>query len=126
MPIARSNQHPVFEPEGTEGVVVTSLVAPSLGATDTTLYRISMSSGSSLLAHRHDREEAFVILSGSISSVQDGRTSTAGAGDAVWIPAGVEHVALAGSAGAELLVAVPAGTKTLMPDRDPLVAPWGR
>ena len=45
--------------------------------------------------HSHPHPEVYVILSGSAEVHIDGHpTRTIGVGEAVWIPAGVEHVAL--------------------------------
>jgi quercetin dioxygenase-like cupin family protein len=126
MPVTRSGEHPRFEPAGTHGVVVTSLLSPSRGSIELVLYRISMRPGSTLPVHQHDHEEVFSVLGGSIESIQDGRTYPVGEGDAVSIQAGVVHSARAGEGGAELMVAVPLGTRTLPIEGEPSIPPWGR
>jgi mannose-6-phosphate isomerase-like protein (cupin superfamily) len=49
--------------------------------------------------HSHPHSEVYVILAGSAEVHVDGHPArTIGVGEAVWIPAGVEHVALNASA----------------------------
>jgi quercetin dioxygenase-like cupin family protein len=71
-----------------------------------------MGPDSTLVQHRHDHEEVFVVLAGAAVSVQENREYHVLEGDAVMVPAGVLHHARATDRGAELLVAVPAGTAT--------------
>jgi quercetin dioxygenase-like cupin family protein len=126
LPIMRAGDQPSFEPPGTDGVAVTGLASPWRGATETVLYRIKMAARSTLPQHRHDHCEVFVVLSGSAVSVQGDREYRALAGDAVTIPAGLLHHARAGNHGAELLVAVPAGTRTFPLSGAPYLPPWIR
>jgi quercetin dioxygenase-like cupin family protein len=127
MPVARASDHRTFEvAESTGEATVTGLASPSRGATEILLYRMDLAPGAALPPHRHDHEEAFHLLSGTLASVQAGERIPVWAGDAVMIPSGVLHSARAGPDGAVLLVAMPKGTRTIRPDGASSVPPWGR
>jgi quercetin dioxygenase-like cupin family protein len=127
MPIARSSDHRTFEvTESTSGVTVTGLASPSRGATEILLYRTDLAPGAALPPHRHDHEEVFHLLSGTLASAQAGERIAVGAGDAVVIPPGVLHSARAGPDGAVLIVAMREGTRTIRPDGASSVPPWGQ
>lgn len=126
MPIARAADHPTFEgPSSTGGITVTGLVSPSRGVAETTLYRVGFAPGAALLPHRHDHEEVFHLLSGALAAVLDGERIEVAAGDVVIIPPGTVHHAEASSE-SEVLAAMPAGTRTVPSEGDPVVPPWGR
>jgi quercetin dioxygenase-like cupin family protein len=127
MPVARSSDHRVFEVTGSTGdVTVTGLASPSRGATEILMYRIDLAPGAALPPHRHDHEEVFHLLSGTLTSVQAGERIAVRAGDAVMIPPSVPHSAQAGPDGAVLLVAMRKGTRTIRPDGASIVPPWGQ
>jgi quercetin dioxygenase-like cupin family protein len=126
MPVARSSDHRIFEViESTRDVTVTGLASPSRGATEILMYRIDLAPGAALPPHRHDHEEVFHLLSGTLTSVQGGERIAVRAGDAVMIPPSVLHSAQAGPDGAVLLVAMREGTRTIRPDGASSVPPWG-
>ena len=47
--------------------------------------------GGGPLPHRHDFEESFTVLAGEIEATFRGKTSTAGAGEVIHIPANAPH-----------------------------------
>jgi len=123
MPVARSADNPTFDLGGN---TITGLASPSRGASETMTYRISIPAGSALPPHRHDHEEVFHVVSGAMTSVLGEEGHEVAAGDTVIIPAGLPHRGFAGPEGAELLVAMPVGTRFIREDGEESVPPWGR
>lgn len=122
MPVARSADDPTFELQGSR---ITALAAPSRGAAETIMYRISVPPEGALPAHRHDHEEVFHLVSGSLTWVGDGEEHAIEAGDTVMISAGVLHHAFTAGEPAVMLVAMPAGTLFLPEGGEGGVPPWG-
>ena len=108
------------------GAVVIGLAAKSRGASEITTYRVRLGSGSAMPPHRHDHEEVFTVLEGTVTAVLDGERVPTRPGDTVIVPAGMEHYVLAGDAAADLIAAVPAGTLFISPDGERRVADWAR
>jgi quercetin dioxygenase-like cupin family protein len=120
--IVRSNEAPTFDLQGS---TVTGLAAPARGAVECMTYKVALPAGGALPHHRHDHEEVFYLASGSVTTVLDGVAFDIERGDTVIIPAGVVHHSVAGGADAELIVAMPSGTKFIRPDGDESIPPWG-
>jgi quercetin dioxygenase-like cupin family protein len=124
MPVFRSADEPTFD---LQGHLVAGLATPSLGARETIMYRLRVNPDSaSLPAHRHDHEEVFHVLSGSITWIGDGEEHPVHAGDTVIIPAGVLHSASATGEPADLLAAMPVGTLFIPEEGEGAVPPWGK
>jgi quercetin dioxygenase-like cupin family protein len=123
VPIVRSKEAPTFD---LDGCIVTGLAAPARGSVESTTYKVTLPSTGALPQHRHDHEEVFYVASGSVTAVLDGVELEAGPGDAVIIPAGALHHAAARTVGAEIIVAMPSGTRFIRPDGGETVPPWGR
>jgi mannose-6-phosphate isomerase-like protein (cupin superfamily) len=107
------------------GVEFAGLAAPSRGSADVCTWRLTVEPGlRSPQAHRLDRDEIFMVVSGEIQLDPDGHTLRAG--DAAVVPAGTP-IAL-GNPGAEpavVHVVVPAGVTAVMADGTEVgTPPW--
>jgi quercetin dioxygenase-like cupin family protein len=122
MPIARSADNPTFELAGNR---ITSLAAPSRGATEAILYRIDLPPGGALPSHRHDHQDVFHVLSGTVTAVVDGERAAIETGDTVVVPIAATHHAEAGPDGATIIVTMLAGTLFIHQDGTSSVPPWG-
>jgi quercetin dioxygenase-like cupin family protein len=121
MPIERESDHPVFELGGN---TVTSLAAPTRGATEAALFRIDVPAGSGLPRHHHDHLDVFTVERGSASFFLDTDEVEMAAGDSAVVPVGAWHQLVAGEAGATILVTMLAGTKLIREDGSVTVPPW--
>jgi quercetin dioxygenase-like cupin family protein len=74
--------------------------------------------------HRHDHEEVFTVVAGSVTTVLDGEEFPIGPGDTVIVNAGTEHFVYTGEESADLIAAVPAGTIFIATDGTQRIAPW--
>jgi len=121
MPLERAADHPKFELGNLE---ITSFVAPARGGYECALYRVDVPAGEGLPPHRHDHLDVFMVLGGGGRFHLDEETFELGIGDSVVVPVGVRHYLEAGSDGAELMVAMLAGTKMIRDDGSEAVPPW--
>jgi mannose-6-phosphate isomerase-like protein (cupin superfamily) len=122
MPLIRSSHAPAFD---VPGLQVIGLAAPSRGATETCVWRITVAPGTPGTTHSVDREEIFVGLSGEARAELGGNSTTLTPGDTLVVPAG-ESFAL-GNPGVEpftALVVLPVGAKAAMPGGEPFAPPW--
>lgn len=122
MPIVRSQDAPTFDLQGN---TVTGLASPGRGAAETMTYKVALEPDSALPQHRHDHEEVFYLASGSATAVLDGEEYPVAVGDTVIIPAGVLHHSFTVEQAAELVVAMPSGTRFIKPDGEGSLPPWG-
>jgi mannose-6-phosphate isomerase-like protein (cupin superfamily) len=123
MQIIRANEAPRFELPGVEFTV---MAAPSLGSAGLCAWRLSVDVGvRNDEAHTIDRDEVFMVLSGSVQVTADGEKL--GPGDAVVVLAG-EPIQLAnlGETKAELYVAITAGFTGTMADGSTVQPPWAQ
>jgi len=122
MLLVKSSLAPAFD---IPGLRIVGLAAPSRGAAETCVWRITLAPRTPGTAHSVDREEIFVGLSGEARVEVGGEGAVLGAGDAVVIPAG-QSFSLA-NPGAEpfmALVVLPVGGKAVLPDGEPFSPPW--
>jgi quercetin dioxygenase-like cupin family protein len=104
---------------------VTGLAAPSRGARETCVWRLSLEPGAPATPHSVDREEIFVGLSGQASAVVGKDSFEVAAGDVLIVPPG-ESFSLA-NPGATPFVAMavlPVGGRACMPSGEPFAPPW--
>jgi quercetin dioxygenase-like cupin family protein len=122
MPIEPAADHPTFELGGN---TITSLAAPTRGATEAALFQIDLPPGGGLPPHHHDHLDVFAVESGGGTVFIDGEALTLATGDSVVVPTGAVHYVEAGEAGATLTVTMLAGTKLIRED-DGIenVPPW--
>ncbi|MEO3767628.1 cupin domain-containing protein [Streptomyces sp. B8F3] len=110
----------------TPNAAMESLATPSRGSAALSTWRVRMDAGRSGPVHAIDREQVWMVISGSLTVTCGGRTETATAGQAVLLPPDVlRQLGAAEDTGAvEALVAMEAGGGAVTEDgtRHPL--PW--
>ncbi|PWI44895.1 cupin domain-containing protein [Streptomyces sp. ICBB 8177] len=84
MPLSTLAGAPVFD---RDGFTFRPLAVPSRGSAELALWALDLSPGACSETHHMDREEVFVVVSGSVSATVAGQDVTAGPGDAVIVPA---------------------------------------
>ena len=122
MTVIRSSAAPTFE---LPSLSVRGLAAPSRGARETCVWRITLAPGCPDAPHTVDREEIFVGLSGQARVALGGEETSIGAGDALIVPAG-QSFSLS-NPGAEpftALAVLPVGGLAVMPGGQPFPPPW--
>ncbi len=123
MQIIRATDAPRFQLPGVEFTV---LAAPSSGSAGLCTWRLSVDVGvNNDEPHTVDRDEVFMVLSGTVRVTTDG--DKLGPGDAIVVQAG-EPIQLAnlGETKAELYVAVTAGFTGTMADGSTVQPPWAQ
>ena len=120
--ILRAAEAPRFE---IPGVTFVGMASPSRGSNQLCTWKIIVAAGhESGGPHALDRDEVFMVLSGSITLSGD----TLGPGDVLVVPAGGDiEVSNPGDAPAEVMVAIPAGFTATMADGTPFgTPPWAK
>jgi quercetin dioxygenase-like cupin family protein len=107
------------------GLAVTGLAAPSRGATETSVWRLTLAPGSTGSEHTVDREEVFVVLAGRAMATIDGAGQQLCPGDALVVPPH-RPFSLANPHGEpfEAVAALPVGGRVHIPGSHPFVPPW--
>jgi quercetin dioxygenase-like cupin family protein len=107
------------------GLAVLGLAAPSRGARETAVWRLTLEPGALGAAHTLDREEVFVALAGAARASIGDAEHEVGAGEALVVPAGVEFsLANPYEEPFEAVVAFPVGGRATMPGGEPFTPPW--
>jgi quercetin dioxygenase-like cupin family protein len=122
MHLIKSSSAPAFE---IPGLSVIGLAAPSRGASETCVWRITIAPGTPATPHAISREEIFVALSGEARIRLDGRDQALAVGDTLVVPAG-ETFSLS-NPGAEpftALCVLPVGGQAVLPDGQRFAPPW--
>lgn len=122
MAIVPSTDTPTFEVGGAR---FTPRVAPSRGATETSVWEVVIAPGTPATPHSLTREEVFVVLAGAASVRVGDADGTARPGDAIVVPAGVP-LALAneGTEPLRLLCCLPVGGQARLADGTLFTPPW--
>jgi mannose-6-phosphate isomerase-like protein (cupin superfamily) len=123
MTVIRAAEAPRFQLPGVE---FTGLAAPSRGSAGLCSWRLTVDVGLvGKESHTIDRDEVFMVLSGTVRVTPDGETL--GPGDAIVVPAG-EPIQLSnlGDTPAELYVAITAGFTGTLPDGTTITPPWAQ
>jgi mannose-6-phosphate isomerase-like protein (cupin superfamily) len=123
MTVIRAAEAPRFQLPGVE---FTGLAAPSRGSAGLCTWRLTVDAGLvQKESHTIDRDEVFMVLSGTVQITPDGEKL--GPGDAVVVPAG-EPIQLSnlGDTPAELYVAITAGFTGTLTDGTPITPPWAQ
>ena len=123
MQVIRAAEAPRFQLPGVE---FAGLAAPSRGSAGLCTWKLTVDPGhGGGEPHTLDRDEVFMVLSGTVQISPDGDELTAG--DAVVVPAG-EPISLTnlGSGPAELYVAITAGFTGIMADGTKIQPPWAQ
>jgi quercetin dioxygenase-like cupin family protein len=123
MPIIRPGDAQLFE---THGSRFASYVAPSRGSVELCAWRLDVPAGLPGVAHRPNREEVLLILSGELRVTLDGETSTTTVGDVIVVPANSELTVDGGRSDASAWVTTTPGLKALTADSARIVPPWAR
>ncbi len=77
--------------DGAKGVVIRHLISEKDGAPNFNMRVLSIEAGGESPNHSHPWEHEFFILSGSGIGVVDNKETHIGRGDAIFVPAGVQH-----------------------------------
>jgi quercetin dioxygenase-like cupin family protein len=101
-----------------------TLASPSLGAEETSVWRVELEPGTPGLPHRLTREEIFVILAGTAVASLDGEPRRVASGSTLVLPAGVELSLATGDEGLEAIVCLPVGGQGMIGDGEPFTPPW--
>lgn len=123
MTVIRAAEAPRFQLPGVE---FTGLAAPSRGSAGLCTWRLTVDAGLvGKESHTIDRDEVFMVLSGTVQVTPDGEKL--GPGDAIVVPAG-EPIQLSnlGDTPAELYVAITAGFTGTLADGTAITPPWAQ
>jgi mannose-6-phosphate isomerase-like protein (cupin superfamily) len=123
MQVIRAIEAPRFQLHGVE---FTGLAAPSRGSAGLCTWKLTVDPGhGGGEPHTLDRDEVFMVLTGTVQVTPDG--DKLGPGDAVVVPAG-EPISLTnlGEGKAELHVAITAGFTGTMADGTQIQPPWAQ
>lgn len=125
MSILRSvNLNEIETPGGNR---TTALATPSRGATEVSVIRQQQQPGGMNPAHRHDREEIMIMLSGEVALIFDDEPRGLVGGDVAIIPAAVTHrIENHGLEAAEWLLIAPAGIRFFHASGEETFPEWSR
>ncbi len=105
----------------------TSLVTPSRGSTDSSVWLVEVSPDAPAEPHRLTREEVFVVLAGSARVRIDDQHAVAATGDAIVVPAGVLfELTAAGAEPMRALCVLPVGGQAQLAGEAPFTPPWAQ
>src|SRR4051812_44834760 len=122
MSIIHAPAEPTHERGGTR---FTSLATPSRGSIETSVWQVEIDPGEPATPHSLTREEVFVVVEGAARVVGDAEPGTAGPGDPIVAPAGVDfEISNAGDAPLRLLCCLPVGGQARLGDGTTFVPPW--
>ncbi|WP_327144238.1 cupin domain-containing protein [Nocardia sp. NBC_01327] len=122
MPVIRTAD---IESHQMHGSTFTPLVRPATGSAELCVWRLEIAPGIQGVAHRIHREEAFVLLEGSLTLTIQGESTTLTPGDAAVAPAG-STIRLDNPAATPAVVMVTAavGFTGELPDGTIVNPPW--
>jgi mannose-6-phosphate isomerase-like protein (cupin superfamily) len=123
MTVIRAAEAPRFQLPGVE---FTGLAAPSRGSAGLCTWRLTVDAGlAGKESHTIDRDEVFMVLSGTVQVTPDGEKL--GPGDAIVVPAG-EPIQLSnlGDTPAEIYVAITAGFTGTLACGTAISPPWAQ
>ncbi|WP_327149290.1 cupin domain-containing protein [Nocardia sp. NBC_01329] len=107
------------------GSTFTPLVRPTMGSAELCVWRLEVAPTIEGVAHRIHREEAFVLLSGTITITIEGESSTLTPGDAAVAPAGSDiSLDNPSDVPATVLVTTTVGFTGELPDGTIVDPPW--
>jgi quercetin dioxygenase-like cupin family protein len=124
MPVIAAPPAPTHELPGAR---FTSLVTPSRGSTDTSVWRVDIDPAAPATPHQVTREEVFVVLDGTARVRIGGAELLAGPGASIVVPPGVPfELAAAGDAPLSALCVLPVGGQAQLPGGEPFTPPWAQ
>ena len=104
-----------------------TLVSPTRGARETSIWEVEIAPGTVPTPHSLTREEVFVVLAGTASVRIESAHEVAVSGDAIVIPASVRfELANAGSTPLRLLCCMPVGGQAVTDDGSAFTPPWAQ
>jgi quercetin dioxygenase-like cupin family protein len=122
MPLIRSSTAPTFE---LPALSVLGLAAPSRGARETCVWRITLAPGSPAVPHSVDREEIFVALAGEAQVMLGEEETALTPGDTLIVPAGQSFsLSNPGAQPFSALAVLPVGGRAVLPGGAPFPPPW--
>ena len=122
--LIREQDAPRFE---MPGLRFTGLAAPSRGARETCVWRVTLDPGAPGRPHSMDREEVFHALDGRARMEVAGEVFELAAGDAFIVPADCEFsLSNPHAEPFEAVVVLPVGSLARMPDGSTLAPPWAQ
>ena len=109
------------------GAQFTSLATPTLGSTDTSVWRVELAPGHPATPHELTREEVFVVLSGQARVRLGDEVYAAAAGDAIVVPPDTPfEIGVAGSEPLHAICCMPVGGEARLTDGTTFSPPWSR
>lgn len=121
MAIIRADQATIYQ---THGSRFHSFLAPATGSTELCAWRLEVPAGLVGAPHRPSREEAMLVLTGSLRGTLDGASIDAGPGDVLHVPAGAELRVDGGPDGVTAWVTTTPGLVATTADGSTLAPPW--
>jgi mannose-6-phosphate isomerase-like protein (cupin superfamily) len=107
------------------GTSVVGYASPSRGATQLSLWRVSLAPGETSPPHTLSREEVFLALAGSAVATIDGVPLPLSQDDCLIVPPDVPFVLEAGAHGLDAVCAMTVGGQaTILPDGPTMTPPW--
>lgn len=121
MTVISRTEAPEFRADGTR---VIGLASPSRGASDTSVWRVTLDVGASSPTHELEREEVFVALSGAATASIDGAEHRIAPGDALIVPSGKPFsISCSGEEPFEAVCCLPVGARAVVDGRA-FTPPW--
>jgi quercetin dioxygenase-like cupin family protein len=101
------------------------LAAPSRGATETSVWEVTLAPGAPAVEHSLDREEVLVAVAGRATATIDGVAHEVVAGDAIVVPA-QRRFSLANPHAAPFtaVAVLPVGARATLVGGEPFTPPW--
>lgn len=124
MPLIDRSEAPVFQMDGAR---FTGLAAPSRGALENAVWRVSVAPGGGGARHRLTREEVIVALSGAADVTLADWKGQLEAGGALVVPRDTDFaLANPGDVPFEAVAVLPVGGEACLAGGVPFVPPWAR
>lgn len=121
MPVITSHEQRRHE---IPGASFQTLASPTLGAAETSVWRVRLEPHTPPVPHRLTREEIFVVLSGSATARLGGHASQLEPGVALVVPPGVDFELATDDEAFEALVCLPVGGQGIVGEAPPFTPPW--
>ena len=123
MPVIGSTEATTFE---THGSRFSSYVAPSRGSRELCAWHLEVPADLEGVAHRPNREEVLLVLTGELRITLDGVQAELHQGDVALVPANSELRVDAGPLGATAWVTTSPGLEAVMDDGSRITPPWAQ
>jgi quercetin dioxygenase-like cupin family protein len=122
MPVLNAPSGPTHELPGT---TFTSLATPTLGSTETSVWKVSIAAGTDPTPHSLTRGEVFLVLEGTAGVRIGESVQHAAAGDVIIVPADTQfELSNAGNNTLEAICCMPVGGQARFGDGEAFTPPW--